>query len=100
MVRSDAYDLTDDWRIELADERGGQIPLVDLDDHFKLLTDFEERFAHGPPSLRGADRLSVSGDVAFGRDVTVRGSVLIEHEGEDRLVIEDGTVLEGVSSRA
>jgi UTP--glucose-1-phosphate uridylyltransferase len=100
VVRSDAYDLTDDWRIELADERGGQIPLVDLDDHFKLLADFEERFEHGPPSLRGADRLSVSGDVAFGRDVTVRGSVSIEHEGEDRLVIEHGTVLEGVSSRA
>jgi UTP--glucose-1-phosphate uridylyltransferase len=95
VVRSDAYDLTDDWRIELAEQRDGRIPLVDLDDHFKLLRDFEERFEHGPPSLRGADRLSVLGDVAFGRDVTVRGSVSIEHEGEDRLVIEGGTVLEG-----
>jgi UTP--glucose-1-phosphate uridylyltransferase len=95
VVRSDAYDLTDDWRIELADGRDGRIPLVDLDDHFKLLRDFEERFEHGPPSLRAADRLSVSGDVAFGRDVTVRGAVAIEHDGDERLVIADGTVLEG-----
>ena len=97
VVRSDAYELTDDWRIELVAERDGSIPLVDLDDHFKLLGDFEERFAQGPPSLREADRLSVSGDVAFGRDVTVRGTVWIEHDGDERLVIEDGTLLEGNS---
>ena len=95
VVRSDAYDLTDDWRIELVPERDGSIPLVDLDDYFKLLGDFEERFSHGPPSLRAADRLSVSGDVAFGRDVTVRGAVVIEHTGDERLLIEDGAVLEG-----
>jgi UTP--glucose-1-phosphate uridylyltransferase len=95
VVRSDAYDLAGDWRIGLVPEREGQVPLVDLDDHFKLLGDFEERFEHGPPSLRAAERLSVAGDVGFGRDVTVRGAVTIEHTGEDRLVIEDGTVLEG-----
>ena len=96
VLRSDAYRLTDDWRVVLAEERDGRIPLVDLDDdHFKLLADFEERFEHGPPSLRECDRLSVSGDVAFGRDVTVRGSVSIEHSGEERLRIDDGAVLEG-----
>jgi UTP--glucose-1-phosphate uridylyltransferase len=96
VLRSDAYELTDDWRVELSEERDGHIPLVDLDDdHFKLLGDFEERFSQGPPSLRACDRLSVSGDVAFGRDVTVRGTVTIEHEGDDRLRIDDGAVLEG-----
>jgi UTP--glucose-1-phosphate uridylyltransferase len=95
VLRSDAYELTDDWRVVLVEERDGSIPLVDLDDHFKLLRDFEERFEHGPPSLRACDRLSVSGDVAFGRDVTVRGTVVVEHSVEGRLVIEDGAVLEG-----
>jgi UTP--glucose-1-phosphate uridylyltransferase len=95
VLRSDAYELTDDRRVVLVEERDGRIPLVDLDDNFKLLRDFEERFEHGPPSLRACDRLSVSGDVAFGRDVTVRGTVAIEHSGEGRLVIEDGAVLEG-----
>jgi UTP--glucose-1-phosphate uridylyltransferase len=95
VLRSDAYELTDDRRVVLVEERDGRIPLVDLGDNFKLLRDFEERFEHGPPSLRACDRLSVSGDVAFGRDVTVRGTVAIEHSGEGRLVIEDGAVLEG-----
>ena len=95
VLRSDAYELTDDRRVVLSEERGGRIPLVDLDDNFTLLRDFEERFEHGPPSLRACDRLSVSGDVAFGRAVTVRGTVAIEHSGDERLVIEDGSVLEG-----
>jgi UTP--glucose-1-phosphate uridylyltransferase len=96
VVRSDAYALTDGARVELAPEREGHPPLVDLDDdHFKLLADFEERFELGPPSLRECDRLSVAGDVAFGRDVTVRGTVTIEHSGEGQLRIEDGAVLEG-----
>ena len=37
-VRSDAYVLTDDSRVELAPERDGSPPVIDLDDdHFKLI---------------------------------------------------------------
>jgi UTP--glucose-1-phosphate uridylyltransferase len=95
VVRSDAYALTDDSRAELVPERHGRPPLVDLDDdYFKLLADFEQRFEQGAPSLRECDHLSVVGDVAFGRDVTVRGTVTIEHSGDEQLRIEDGAVLE------
>jgi UTP--glucose-1-phosphate uridylyltransferase len=91
-LRSDAYVLTDDARVELAPEREGRPPVVDLDDeHYKLLRDFESRFPEGAPSLVGADRLTVEGDVEFGRGVVVRGSVRVE--GPRR--IEDGAVLEG-----
>jgi UTP--glucose-1-phosphate uridylyltransferase len=41
--------------------------------------------------LVGCERLSVSGDVTFGRGVVVRGVVSVE--GPAR--IEDGAVLEG-----
>ena len=45
VVRSDAYVLTDDARVVVAPERGGNLPLVELDgDHFKLLRDFDARF--------------------------------------------------------
>jgi hypothetical protein len=37
----------------------------------------------------------VTGDVEFGAGVVVRGAVTVEHEGDGRLRIEDGTVLEG-----
>jgi UTP--glucose-1-phosphate uridylyltransferase len=94
-VRSDAYVLQDDGRVELAAERDRRVPVVDLDsDHFKLLRDFEARFEHGAPSLRACDRLTIKGDVAFGRDVVVRGEVRVENEGEEQLRIDDGAVLE------
>jgi UTP--glucose-1-phosphate uridylyltransferase len=94
-VRSDAYVLSDEFHVELAPERDGP-PVVDLDDdHYKLLRDFEERFPAGPPSLLACERLTVQGDVLFGRDVVARGSVTIEHDGAGQLKIEDGAVLEG-----
>jgi UTP--glucose-1-phosphate uridylyltransferase len=91
-LRSDAYVLTDDAGVELAPERDGTPPVVDLDDdHYKLLRDFDERFANGAPSLVEAERLAVEGDVTFGRGVVVRGSVTVTGPRE----IEDGAVLEG-----
>jgi UTP--glucose-1-phosphate uridylyltransferase len=95
-VRSDAYVLTEDSSVVLAPERDGRVPLVQLDsDHFKMLRDFDARFPDGPPSLVECDRLEVEGDVAFGGDVVVRGSVRVENSGDEQMKIDDGTVLEG-----
>jgi UTP--glucose-1-phosphate uridylyltransferase len=90
VVRSDAYELADDWTVRLAPGRD-TAPLVELSDEFKLLRDFEARFPAGPPSLVEAKRLEVDGDVHFGRDVRVRGRVRVEGPAE----IPDGAVLEG-----
>ncbi|MEA2441924.1 MAG: UTP--glucose-phosphate uridylyltransferase, partial [Thermoleophilaceae bacterium] len=68
VVRSDAYVLReDDARVVPAPERKGTAPpLVDLDPRFyRLLSDFEQRFPSGPPSLVHAERLVVRGDVVF-----------------------------------
>ena len=89
VVRSDAYRLADDWTVSSARERP---PLVELDpDHYKLLGDFEPRFPDGAPSLAECERLAVEGDVTFGRDVKVRGSVTIAGPRK----IPDGELLEG-----
>jgi UTP--glucose-1-phosphate uridylyltransferase len=92
-LRSDAYVLGhDDARVELAPSRDGRPPVVDLDDdHYKRLADFDERFPAGAPSLIECERLEVVGDVVFGRDVVVRGSVTVE--GPRR--VEDGEELSG-----
>src|SRR3954451_12843662 len=96
VMRSDAYQLGEDYRVELANERRDEPPFVDLDpNNYKLLPDFHLRFANGAPSLIACERLEVRGDVGFGRDVVIRGSVRIEHPGDGRLVIEDGAVLSG-----
>jgi UTP--glucose-1-phosphate uridylyltransferase len=95
-VRSDAYVLTEEGHVELAPERHEAPPIVDLDSSFyKLVGDFEARFPSGPPSLVACDRLTVVGDVVFGRDVAVRGTVTIEHAAEEPLRVADGTALEG-----
>jgi UTP--glucose-1-phosphate uridylyltransferase len=89
-LRSDAYELTEGYRL-----RGRRL-FIDLDPaHFRLLPDFDRRFPAGPPSLKECERLVVKGDVAFGRDVIVRGSVTIEQPGDEQLRIDDGSVLEG-----
>jgi UTP--glucose-1-phosphate uridylyltransferase len=95
-LRSDAYVLTEDAHVELAPARDGRgAPLVDLDgDRFKLIRDFDARFPAGPPSLVDAERLTVAGDVVFGADVVVRGTVRVEAP-DGRRVVEDGAVLEG-----
>jgi UTP--glucose-1-phosphate uridylyltransferase len=91
-LRSDAYVLADDARVELAPERNGTPPVVDLDDdHYKLLRDFDARFPEGAPSLVACERLSVEGDVTFGAGVVVRGVVTVS--GPRR--VEDGAVLAG-----
>ena len=53
--------------------RGSAAPIVSLSDDYKLLRDFDARFPSGPPSLVGAERLTVEGDVTFGADVVVAG---------------------------
>ncbi len=93
VLRSDVYRLTDAMEVVAAPQRAERLPLVELDpDHYKLLDAFDARFPSGPPSLIEADRLTVRGDVTFGRDVVVRGTVEITAAEPQR--IEDGALLE------
>ncbi|MEA2391489.1 MAG: UTP--glucose-phosphate uridylyltransferase, partial [Solirubrobacteraceae bacterium] len=92
VLRSDIYALTDDAHVVVSDRRGDRgAPFVDLDpSYFKLLPDFDARFAGGPPSLVDCERLVVRGDVAFGREVVARGVAEVENQGDEQLLIPDG----------
>ena len=93
VLRSDAYEISDDLEVEPAAELADGLPYVELDKRFyKLIDDFERRFPKGPPSLREAERLVVHGDVTFGGDVRVRGAVSLDVD--EPTTIEPGTVLE------
>jgi UTP--glucose-1-phosphate uridylyltransferase len=93
-VRSDAYILTSDARLELAPERAGAAPLIDLDPaFFARQRDFDAHFPEGPPSLVGCERLVVRGDVVFEADVVMRGDVCVVHEGPGRHRVARGSVL-------
>ena len=92
VLRSDVYEL--DEAGDLTTTHEGDEPYVDLDpEYFKILADFDARFAAGVPSLVCADRLEVRGDVAFGKDVVVVGDVEVTAPDGERRVIPDGTEL-------
>ncbi len=79
VLRSDCYELTDDYVLDLV---GDTVPFVDLDpSHYKLVGDFDARFAEGVPSLRQARRLVVNGDWRFGPGVTVVGEAVLDDPG-------------------
>ncbi len=92
-VRSDAFRLEPDGRVALVPTRNAP-PTVVLDDRFySLIDDFERRFPAGPPSLIGADRFEVEGDVTFSPGVIVRGTArLLAPEGPARVAA--GAVLD------
>lgn len=75
-LRSDAYVVTEDFRLVLAESRQGRPPLIDLDPrYYKLLPDFEPLFPSGPPSLLHCDTLKVTGKVSFVAGVICKGGV-------------------------
>lgn len=75
-LRSDAYVLTDDFRLELHPDRQGVPPVVKLDTaHFKLVDQLEAAIANGVPSLLKCDRLEVTGKVVFPQGTVFEGDV-------------------------
>jgi len=69
-------------------------PLVKLgDSQFKKVSAFLSRFGSIPDILE-LDHLTVSGDVTFGKGVSLRGTVIIIANHGDRIDIPAGAVLE------
>lgn len=93
-LRSDIYTLDEGFRLVQANDIAPTI--VALDSRFyKLIDDFEARFAAGAPSLRGCERLTVQGDVAFGAGVVCQGAVRVHNRAETQAHIPSGATLSG-----
>ena len=75
-LRSDAYHVTEDYLLVLAESRHGQPPVIDLDSkHYKLVADFEAAFPHGAPSLVKCESLKVTGKMIFPANLVLQGKV-------------------------
>lgn len=95
LLRSDIYRLDDDYRVESLIDHAE--PFIDLGGRYRLIADFEERFAQGAPSLRQADSLTIAGEAAdavFGRDIVVQGATTIVADVPVR--VPDGMTVTGV----
>ncbi|KAI0320904.1 UTP--glucose-1-phosphate uridylyltransferase-domain-containing protein [Amylostereum chailletii] len=71
----------------------GTTPVIKLGDHFKKIQQFQKRFKKIPKILE-LDHLTVTGDVYFGRNVTLRGTVIVVANEGQRIDIPDGCILE------
>lgn len=93
LLMSNLYDINF-GNLTLSDERSfPTTPLVKLGSQFDKVNDFLKRF-QSIPDLIELDHLTVSGDVWFGRGVTLKGTVIIIANHGDRIDIPAGTILE------
>jgi UTP--glucose-1-phosphate uridylyltransferase len=91
-VRSDLFSLNEQWEL-CGDEESLAFPIKLDSRYFGHIDQFEERFAHGVPSLKGAKSFQVVGDVFFGGHVVCEGNAIVTNDVEAPANIEDGTRL-------
>merc|ERR1719265_1928528 len=90
-LRSDAYMITPDFRIELAPERGGVPPLVKLDGAYKFVDAMDTIIPNGVPSLKACTKLVIVGEVEFAAGVVIEGTCTFKNAGEGKKVVATGT---------
>jgi len=117
LIKSDIYSLEHGQLVINPSRMFDNIPVIKLGDHFKKvcspgranvclsrcltffpfsvvqIQQFQKRFKKIPKIL-DLDHLTVTGDVNFGRNVTLRGTVIIVANEGQRIDIPDGCVLE------
>lgn len=94
LIKSNLYKL-DNGNLTMSPLRAfPTVPLVKLgDEHFAKIRGFSSRFASIPDVLE-LNHLTVSGDVTFGKNVSLRGTVIIIANHGDRIDIPAGAILE------
>ncbi|KAI5123639.1 hypothetical protein M0805_001672 [Coniferiporia weirii] len=93
LIKSDIYSLEHGQLVINENRLFGTTPVIKLGDHFKKIQQFQKRFKKIPTIIE-LDHLTVTGDVNFGRNVTLRGTVIIVANEGQRIDIPDGCILE------
>ncbi|XP_044730624.1 UTP--glucose-1-phosphate uridylyltransferase-like [Chrysoperla carnea] len=96
LVMSNLYTLSRNGTLNMSALRNfpTMTPIVKLgENHFSKVRDFLSRF-ESIPDLVELDHLTVSGDVTFGRRISLKGTVIIIANHGDRIDIPTGAVLE------
>lgn len=92
LVKSDLYSLTQ-GRLEMSSQRFGGAPLIKLGSCFKKVSDFQAHMPHMPKIIE-LDHLTITGNVTLGKNVTLKGTVIIVCEEGKKIDIPNGSVLE------
>lgn len=89
-LRSDAYLLTPDSRIELDPKRSSLPPNVKLDGSYKFVDAMDGMIPNGPPSLIDCKKLVIEGPIVFSPGVTIVGEVTIKNASSEKKAVAPG----------
>jgi len=84
-LMSDAYEVTEDFRMVLRSECAGVPPDVKLDGKYKFVPALQTLVPNGPPSLIACKKLVVEGEMVFAAGVVFKGTVkVVNSSGEKK----------------
>lgn len=90
-LRSDAYEITEDFRLALAAGETSP-PFVELDsEHYKLIDQLDCHLQNGVPSMVNCQELSVRGSIDFSGDNIFKGKVKVENLSGKPVALPAGT---------
>ena len=93
LVTSDLYQLNHGQLLMSPKRLFQTAPIIKLSEHFKKVNEYLGRFKT-PPKILELDHLTVVGDVYFGSNVTLGGTVIIVANQGQRIDISSGSILE------
>ncbi|MDA7934588.1 UTP--glucose-1-phosphate uridylyltransferase, partial [Akkermansiaceae bacterium] len=94
-LRSDAYEVSEDGRVQLLASRKGKPPVVKFSSEYKLVDALENL---GQPSLLEAEVLEVNGPVKFAEGVVIKGRVTISNPSSEVKTVASGVYSDQVVS--
>lgn len=94
-LRSDAYEVSEDGRVQLLPSRKGKPPVVKFSSEYKLVDALENL---GQPSLLEAEVLEVNGPVKFAEGVVIKGRVTISNPSSEVKTVASGVYSDQVVS--
>uniref|UniRef100_A0A093V740 UTP--glucose-1-phosphate uridylyltransferase n=1 Tax=Talaromyces marneffei PM1 TaxID=1077442 RepID=A0A093V740_TALMA len=92
LVKSDLYSLQH-GQLLIDPNRFGGAPIIKLGSDFKKVSDFQKRIP-SIPRIAELDHLTITGPVNLGRNVTLKGTVIIVASEGSTIDIPPGSILE------
>lgn len=93
IIQSDLYSTHNGNLVMNPNRPFPSVPIVKLGLKFKNVSDYQRRLG-GKVNILELDQLTISGDVTLGRDVVLKGTVIIVANDGCRIDIPNGSVLE------
>ncbi len=94
LLWSDQYILDEQYHITPDNRCGRNRTTISLDPkYYSWIDQLNQRFPAGAPSICDCDSLTIKGDVTFGKNINVKGSIVITNESGEPKTVPDNTII-------